>query len=754
MIDLPFVQINLVDFEFTPPSGERPIPICMVRRELRTGQLDRIWLVDDQPVNPPFDTSEDSLLVAYYASAELSCFLALGWPMPLRVLDLCAEFRNLTSGLSVPGGRGLLGAMMSFGLDSLTAVEKEEMRQLAIRGSPFSDAERLALTDYCQTDVDALARLFPLMLPWIVPPTLNPGERYKALGQSLLRGRYMTAAARMEWHGVPIDTEALATLREQWNAIKGKLIRAVNADYGVYVPTGQRTINPQSTLGSAILQTAAEWDIDPYRLVDAVDHVWSMERDSKAESREARRAARQATGLTVNRIRQFEESGKDYSLFPGLDELARDIAGTFPELGIPNAIHTEGGVDDVDHAGLLWEQLRDRDEAVKPKHHPDILRQAAEMVVASPDDGHDHFRPMTFSVKRWEDYLIRTGLPWPLLASGELALDDDSFKEMVHAYPKEIGPIRELRYALGQLRLQNLAVGADGRNRCLLSAFASKTSRNQPSNSKFIFGPSTWARSLIRPEPGRAVAYCDWSQQELAIAAALSGDPVMQEAYISGDFYLTFAKMAGAVPPDATKKTHAAEREQFKVVSLGVLYGLSAWGLGRRLNVPSYRGRSLLEMHQRTFRRFWEWSDQIEIEGMLLGKLWTVFGWTVRAGTDANPRSMRNFPMQGNGAEMMRLACCLATERGIRVCAPVHDALLVEGPIDEIEDVVTATQAAMREASETVLPGFPLRTDAKIVKYPNRYSDPRGEKMWELVWSLIDKSDLCHADTPTCVSLS
>jgi hypothetical protein len=99
------------------------------------------------------------------------------------------------------------------------------------------------------------------------------------------------------------------------------------------------------------------------------------------------------------------------------------------------------------------------------------------------------------------------------------------------------------------------------------------------------FGPSAWLRSLIRPEPGMAVAYLDWSQQELAIAAALSGDKKMQNAYESGDFYLTFAKMAGAVPPDATKESHAAVREQFKTVALGVLYGLSAEGLARKLNV-------------------------------------------------------------------------------------------------------------------------------------------------------------------------
>jgi DNA polymerase I len=69
--------------------------------------------------------------VAYYASAELGCHLALGWPMPCRILDLCAEFRRATSGLPVPCGRGLLGALTFHGLDAMDAAEKDEMRQLA-----------------------------------------------------------------------------------------------------------------------------------------------------------------------------------------------------------------------------------------------------------------------------------------------------------------------------------------------------------------------------------------------------------------------------------------------------------------------------------------------------------------------------------------------------------------------------------------------------------------------------------------------
>ena len=90
---------------------------------------------------------------------------------------------------------------------------------------------------------------------------------------------------------------------------------------------------------------------------------------------------------------------------------------------------------------------------------------------------------------------------------------------------------------------------------------------------------------------------------------------------------------------------------------------------------------------------------------------------------------------------MLRLACCLATERGIRVCAPVHDALLIEAPLEDLEGAVAATQAAMAEASRVVLDGFELTTEADLVRYPSRYMDKRGVQMWDTVWEVIGRLD-------------
>jgi hypothetical protein len=349
---------------------------------------------------------------------------------------------------------------------------------------------------------------------------------------------------------------------------------------------------------------------------------------------------------------------------------------------------------------------------------------------------------MTFSAQRWADYLCGRDIAWPRLSSGALALDDNTFRDMARAYPDEVAPIRELRHTLSQLRLQDLAVGGDGRNRCLLSAFAAKTGRNQPSNARFIFGPSTWLRSLIRPGPGRALAYCDWAAQEYGIAAALSGDPTMQRDYLSGDPYLAFALRARAVPPGATKKTHGKVRELFKVCcGLGAMYGAGESSLAQRLGISQAHARELLRLHHQGYPGFWRWSNAVQDFAMSYNYLETTYGWRVHVGPDPNPRSLRNFAMQANGSEMLRLACCLATERGVTVCAPVHDALLVEGPADAIDEVVAETERAMREASELVLPGFPLRTEAKIVNWPERYVDDRGRRMWDTVQTLLSDQE-------------
>jgi hypothetical protein len=375
----------------------------------------------------------------------------------------------------------------------------------------------------------------------------------------------------------------------------------------------------------------------------------------------------------------------------------------------------------------------------------ELLRQdwdgIQDQLIAEIDRDYGVFDGRTFKADRFAALLAAHGIPWSRTESGRLALDDDTFRQQAKAHPF-LSPLRELRSALSDLRLNDLAVGVDGRNRTILSAFRSRTGRNQPGSSRYIFGPSVWLRGLIKPPRGYGVAYIDWSQQEFGIAGALSGDAAMQAAYLSGDPYLAFAKQADVVPADATKATHGAQRELFKQCVLAVQYGMEAESLALRIGQPLIVARDLLRSHREVYRLFWRWSDSAVDQAMLHGSIHTVFGWHVHVGESPNPRSLRNFPLQANGSEMLRVACCLATERGIEVCAPIHDAVLICASLERLEADIATTRAAMAEASRAVLAGFELRTDVSITRHPDRYMDPRGAVMWDQVTKLLKEPDL------------
>jgi DNA polymerase I-like protein with 3'-5' exonuclease and polymerase domains len=106
-----------------------------------------------------------------------------------------------------------------------------------------------------------------------------------------------------------------------------------------------------------------------------------------------------------------------------------------------------------------------------------------------------------------------------------------------------------------------------------------------------------------------------------------------------------------------------------------------------------------------------------------------------------NPRTIRNFPIQSTGAEILHVACVLAERRGIEIVAPVHDALMAEADADCAEDVSAALDRVMRDASAVVLRGYELRTDVQTIgegQHHQRYYDDRGIEMWTKVTGLLN----------------
>ncbi|HEX3152330.1 MAG TPA: DNA polymerase [Gemmataceae bacterium] len=567
---LSFKEVWCADFEFGADDGERPVVRCLVATEVRTGRTIRQWL-DRVPVPAaaPFNTGPDALFVSFFASAEMGCFRVLDWLMPAHVLDLYAEFKWLSCGRDgFPGKPCLLYALDHFGLPSMDATDKTDMRNLALRGGPYTADEQAAILDYCESDVVALVALLSKMLPHVDMP------------RAILRGRFVKAVAEMEYNGIPIDVPILARLDEHWESLQLDMVRAVDADYGVY---------------------------------DGI-----------------------------------------------------------------------------------------------------------------------HFRTERFA--RW---LARRHIPWPRLISGDLELTDEVFKEMVVSYPA-LAPLVQLRQMMDILRLADLPVGRDGRNRCLLSPFGTITGRCAPSTSGFIFGRAAWMRSLIRPEEGQALAYIDWSSQEYGIGAVLSGDPEMIADYERGDPYLGFAKRIGMVPQEGTKHTHRPERDVVKQLILGTQYGMGEQSLAVRFNKPVVYARDLLRLHRQTYRKFWEWSDAAVNLALFTGRLWTRFGWQVWTKADPNPRSLANFPCQANGAEMLRLAAVNVVNSGTMLNTTIHDALLIEAPARDIDAAIAIAQDGMGRASEAVLSGLRLHTDTKIVVAPNRYRDDRGAEFFDEMVRRLD----------------
>jgi hypothetical protein len=348
-------------------------------------------------------------------------------------------------------------------------------------------------------------------------------------------------------------------------------------------------------------------------------------------------------------------------------------------------------------------------------------------------NGEAHWRKERFAA-----FVQRNRLPWPAHPSGALDTSIEAFEEMVVGR-SWLEPLRELRSTISKLKLNQLEIGRDGRNRTLLSAYGSKTGRSQPSTTKYIFGPAKWLRFLIAPPPGLALVHRDYCQQEIQIAAVLSGDLELLAACETGDAYLGIAKALGFTPPGATGETHAEVRTLFKTVVLGIIYGLGTRSLAKRTAVSLFEAGEILARLRARFRIFEDYASRVADHAGLQLEIGTQFGWRMRCPSGVNPRTIRNFPMQSTAAEILHVACILAERRGLRIIAPVHDALMAESPVNDIENTSKALDQVMRDASRIVLRGYELRTDKKIVLPGGHFSDKRGQAMWDTVSRLVAK---------------
>lgn len=428
-----------------------------------------------------------------------------------------------------------------------------------------------------------------------------------------------------------------------------------------------------------------------------------------------------------------------------VDAMVRLLSFLLPYIDMQIALHRGEFVKvsaQMEHVGVpvdmeIQPQLADKHawRYVRDAMVPEIDAHYGVYVLGRDGEWH-------FNIELFEAYLKRAGIEWPRNENGKLILKRKTFQDMSKGHPQLEG-LRQLRYSRDQLRKIKLAVGADGRNRTVLWSFQSKTSRTQPKASRWIFSPAVWLRFMIKPGPGRALAYVDWSSMEFMIAASLSGDPLMLAFYLSGDPYLSFAKRVGAAPRDATKHTHGPLRDRYKIGLLAIQYGIRAESLASLLGVSTFEAHEMITQHRELFSIYWRWAADCLAAALDTGEMRTVLGWRCQTGiTEFNSRTIQNFAVQAAGAEIMRIAAVWAARYGLTLCASVHDALLIEAPIERTDADVALLKDIMRRASRVVLNAtaagtHELRADAKIIRYPERYTDKRGTVMWERVLRLL-----------------
>lgn len=349
------------------------------------------------------------------------------------------------------------------------------------------------------------------------------------------------------------------------------------------------------------------------------------------------------------------------------------------------------------------------------------------------------FQRGRFSEDGFAAWLGGRGDHWPRTPTGLLMTDDDTLKDMAARHP-DIDGLRHLKKMLTHLATGRIAVGRDGRNRCPTRPFASSTGRNQPPNGQWVFGAPGWMRGFIRPPLDKALALIDYSSQEFGVGAALSGDRAMIAAYASGDPYLALARDTGAVGPNSGPEALAAARKLHKLAVFGILYGMGIESLSVRLGVTPAVAIRIVRGFRDRYRVFCAWQESVTQGAYEEGWIGTSLGWRRVVTPRTSRRAVGNYLLQATASDILRVAVYLAVGRGVKVCATIHDCLLIESDATAIDDAVACAAGAMREAGEWLLGGLSLRTGIVVAAHPDRLLTTGQRPMWERVRAAVESA--------------
>ena len=344
-------------------------------------------------------------------------------------------------------------------------------------------------------------------------------------------------------------------------------------------------------------------------------------------------------------------------------------------------------------------------------------------------------QPFKFSTRNstytWDQIKTRKWLEencntktWIKTEKGQLSLSLEAFEKVFpyrHNYPKNNFGAQMVRFLKMKQSLYGFSatkggkrknffdsVGSDKRVRPYMNHYGAQSSRSQPAASGFMFLKPAWMRALVLPEKGRFMAGIDYGQQEFFLAALLSDDRTMIEAYLSGDPYLYGAKLAGAIPKNGTKETHKAERELFKNTYLGILYGMTKIGLSIKLSndmgkkIDEDFAEEQIQIFNSTFPDYINYKKLILSEYKASGYIKLPCGWYM-FGNNENDRSVQNVPVQGFGGSIMRKAVDIARSKGCQISYTLHDAIYIEDKVGR-EDKIVKLYQSMVEAFKYYFP--------------------------------------------------
>jgi DNA polymerase-1 len=362
------------------------------------------------------------------------------------------------------------------------------------------------------------------------------------------------------------------------------------------------------------------------------------------------------------------------------------------------------------------------------------------------DDEFGLYDGTSFREQRLWDLIEARHWDWPRTEHGRPGLKREVLAQQARRYP-EVKRLMRLRDSIAELRISRLAntIGTDGFSRCPMLPFWTRTSRCQPSARDKVFLPSlpSWLHGLLQPPPGFALVELDWTGQEYAIAAALSGDPAMIADSQTGDPHWAFGVRAGLVSASADKAEHKEFRDKtLKPVTHGQNYGMTAYGIAAKTGRSLLWSRDVHARHRQTYPVLHRWLGDIVAQAKFDGVMLTPFGWPMAVISETKTRTLMNYMAQASGADCMRIASIAAAEAGILVCCSVHDSFWILAQLDELDATIAQMKEIMVQAGTAVTGGLPIGVEVKnVVRWPQSLGDCRADKaqpMWVEVRALMN----------------